>query len=54
MTDSNLPEVWTVVTQDDFVDLKLNILDFDDSIGQALLQTDLLAHIQYSTKLKLL
>lgn len=38
---ANLPEVWTVVTEDDFVDLKLNILDFDDSISQAFLQTDI-------------
>lgn len=27
------PEVWAAVTEDDFVDLKVHILDFDDCVS---------------------
>lgn len=43
-TDS--PEVCAAVAEDDFVYLKLHILDFDHGVGEVSLQAELVAHAQ--------
>lgn len=43
---TNLPEVCAAVTENDFVYLKLHILDFDHSISEVSLQAELVTHTQ--------
>lgn len=43
MSDS--PEVRAAFTEDDLVDLKLHVLDFDDGITEVTLQTEIIEYV---------